>query len=256
MSYSVHVLKMAEAEVPGPEVYWMSHWDQWEQLFFYMVVVRGNGITAVVNTGPPVDLSELNRAWSGFAGPRCQLKRLDSQRPEQALTAIGIDPAKVDFVLLTPLQAYATANIPLFKNAQICCSRRGWVEDIVARLPTIHVPRHLCIPDIVLQYLLFDAKDRVRLLEDEEEICPGIHAWWAGTHHRSSMVYSFETDAGIVMTGDCAMKYANIDGHPLGIAESMLEGETAYQRIRRDAKVFLPLYDPEVLERYPGGIVG
>ena len=52
------------------------------------------------------------------------------------------------------------------------------------------------------------------------------------------------------------MKYADLDGHSLGIAESILEGETAYQRIRRDAKVFLPLYDPEVLEQYPGGIVG
>ena len=63
MSYSVHVLKMAEAEVPGPEVYWMSHWQEWVRLYFYMVVVRGNGVTAVVNTGPPADLSEMNRAW-------------------------------------------------------------------------------------------------------------------------------------------------------------------------------------------------
>ena len=255
MSYSVHVLKMAEAEVPGPEVYWMSHWQEWVRLYFYMVVVQGNGITAVVNTGPPADLSEMNRAWSVFAGPRCQMKRLEEQRPKNALASIGIDPAKVDFVLLTPLQAYATANISLFPNAQICCSRRGWIEDIVARPPGLHVPRPLCIPDPVLHHLLFEARDRVRLLEDEEEICSGIHTWWAGTHHRSSVVYSFETDAGLVMTGDCAMKYGNIDGHPLGIAESILEGEVAYRRIRREASIFLPLYEPEVLDRYPGGTV-
>lgn len=96
----------------------------------------------------------------------------------------------------------------------------------------------------------------MRFLKDEEEICPSIHAWWVGTHHWSSVVYSFETDTGLVMTGDCAMKYGNIDGHPLGIAESILEGKVAYRRIRREAKIFLPLYDPEVLERYPGGIVG
>ncbi|HET9100358.1 MAG TPA: hypothetical protein VFN62_08200 [Acidobacteriaceae bacterium] len=51
------------------------------------------------------------------------------------------------------------------------------------------------------------------------------------------------------------MKYANLDRHPLGIAESILEGEVAYRRIRQGAKIFLPLYDPEVLDRYPGGIV-
>jgi glyoxylase-like metal-dependent hydrolase (beta-lactamase superfamily II) len=256
MSYSLQVMKMAEAEVPGPEVFWMSHWEQWEQLFFYMVVAKGNGVTAIVNTGPPTDLTELNLAWKAFAGPRCQMKRAEIERPEQALARLGIDPAAVDFVLLTPLQAYTTANLPFFRNATICCSRRGWVEDIVARAPVLHVPRHLCISDSVLQYLLFDAKDRLRLLDDEEEVCPGVRAWWAGTHHRSSMVYSFVTSVGTVMTGDCAMKYANVKGHPLGIAESIMEGETAYRRIRKEASIFLPLYDPEVLQRYPDGRIG
>jgi glyoxylase-like metal-dependent hydrolase (beta-lactamase superfamily II) len=250
MPYSVQVVKTAEAEVPGPEIFWMSHW---EQLFFYMVVAKGNGVTVIVNTRPPSDLSDLNSAWKAFAGSRCQMKRAEAERPEHALARLGIDPAEVDFVLLTPLQAYSTANLQLFPNATICCSRRGWVEDIVARDPVLHVPRHLCISDSVLQYLLFDAKDRFRLLDDEEEVCPGVRAWWAGTHHRSSMVYSFETSAGIVMTGDCAMKYANVDGYPLGIAESIMEGETAYRRIRKEASIFLPLYDPEVLQRYPDG---
>src|SRR5262249_36106922 len=154
----------------------------------------------------------INQAWAVFAGPRCQMNRLERELPEQSLAEIGVDPAEVDFVLLTPLQAYATANIPLFKNAIICMSRRGWIEDIVARALTLHVPRSLCIPDDVLRYLIFDAKHRVRLLDDEEEVCPGVRAWWAGTHHRSSMVYSFETASGLVMSGDCAFKYENLAG--------------------------------------------
>jgi hypothetical protein len=31
-------------------------------------------------------------------------------------------------------------------------------------------------------------------------------------------------------------------------------GVTAYKRIRQEASIFLPLYDPEVLIRYPSGI--
>ena len=255
-SYSVQVLKMAEAEVPGPEVYWMSHWHEWVMLHFYMVVLRGNGITAIVNTGPPADISQLNRAWSEFAGPRCQMIRNEEERPERALAKVGVDPEDVDFVLLTPLQAYATANIPLFKKAKICFSRRGWIEDVIARPSSSHGSRGFCIPDSVLNYMLFEAQDRLHLLEDEEEICPGLRAWWAGTHHRSSLVYSVDTDAGVVMIGDCAMKYENLVGPPLGIAESLLEGATAYKRIKREASIFLPLYDPEVLVRYPNGIPG
>ncbi|MGD0732423.1 MAG: hypothetical protein ABR956_14275 [Terracidiphilus sp.] len=247
---------MAEAEVSGPEVYWMSHWTDWVKLHFYMVVLRGNGITAVVNTGPPSDISQLNRAWCQFAGPRCQMIRNEEERPGRALAAMGVDAADVDFVLLTPLQSYATANIPLFTKAKICLSRRGWIEDVIARPESSHGSRDFCVPDAFLQYLLFEAQDRLHLIGDEGEICPGIRAWWAGVHHRSSMVYSVDTDAGVVMIGDCAMKYENLVGPPLGIAESLSEAATAYQRIKREASMFLPLCDPEVLVHYPNGIPG
>jgi hypothetical protein len=253
MKYSVDVLKMAETEVPGPEVFWMSHWDKWETLFFQMVLIRGEGRTAIINTGPPADLTTMNEAWKGFAGPRCQLKRTEDERPLNALARMGVAPEQVDYILLTPLQAYATSNISLFPNAKICFSRRGWIEDIVAPLPHLHVPRPLCIPDESLNFLLFRAWDRVRLLEDEEEVFPGVRSWWAGTHHRSSMVYTIETVVGTVMAGDCAFKYENLDGHPLGIAESIIEGEKTYHRIRKEAAIFLPLYDPAIQTRYPSG---
>jgi hypothetical protein len=253
MDYSVDVLKMAETEVPGPECFWMSHWDQWETLFIQMVLIRGEGRTAIINTGPPADLAPLNDAWKKFAGPRCQVKRTEEERPLNALAHMGVRPEDVDFVLLTPLQAYATANINLFPNARICFSRRGWIEDVVAPLPHVHVPRPLCIPDEVLKHMLFDAWDRLHLLGDEDEIFPGVRSWWAGTHHRSSVVYSIETAKGTIMAGDCAFKYKNLDGHPLGIAESIIEGEKSYRRIREQAGIFLPLYDPEIQSRFPGG---
>jgi hypothetical protein len=246
---------MAQCDVPGPEVYWMSHWNDWETLFFYAVVISGRGVHALINTGPPADLRTMNAAWKAFAGERCQLVRTESERPVPALASNGLKPGDITHVLLTPLQAYATANVPLFPNAQICFSKRGWIEDIMARPSFVHVPRRLCIPDDVLQYLLFEAQDRVRLLEDEDEVCPGIRAWWAGTHHRSSMVYEIDTARGVVMAGDCAFKYGNLEGHPLGIAESLAEGDRAYRRIHAKAAHFLPLYDPAVLERYPEGRV-
>jgi len=80
MKYQVQVLKMGQSDVPGPEVYWMSHWDQWLTLYFYMVVIRGGGATAIVNTGPPLDLTELNQQWASYAGPRCQMLREPEER--------------------------------------------------------------------------------------------------------------------------------------------------------------------------------
>jgi len=253
MNYEVRVLKMGQSDVPGPEVYWMSHWEQWLTLYFYMVVIRGGGKTVIVNTGPPLDLTEMNQQWASYAGPRCRMRREPEERPDAALAGIEIHPADVTHVLITPLQSYATGNIPLFRNAQICISRRGWIEDFHAPRFPIHSPRRSRIPDDVLTYLELEQPGKVRLLDDEEEILPGLRARWVGVHHRSSMAFEVDTPRGQVVLSDAAFHYGNVENmHPLGILESMEECHLAYQRFR-SADLFVPLYDPAVLERYPGG---
>jgi glyoxylase-like metal-dependent hydrolase (beta-lactamase superfamily II) len=254
--YEVSLLKMGQSEVPGPEVYWMSHWDQWLTLYFYMVVVRGNGYTVIINTGPPDDLAEMNQEWASYAGPRCRMVRSDQERPAAALASLRIEPEQVDHVLITPLQSYATGNIPLFRNAEICLSRRGWIEDFQAPRFPIHSPRRARIPNEVLAYLEIEAPEKVRLLGDEDEVVPGVQCFWTGVHHRSSMAYSIETARGRVIVTDAAFHYGNLEQlHPLGILESMEECHVAYQRIRREAAITIPLYDPEALRRHPGGRV-
>jgi hypothetical protein len=98
--YKLRVLKMGQCDVPGPEVYWMSHWFEWETLYFYMVVIQGEGITAIINTGPPADSTELNQLWRAFAGERCQMLRQEEERPLAALESIGIHAHDVQYVLL------------------------------------------------------------------------------------------------------------------------------------------------------------
>lgn len=253
MTYEIQVLKMGQCEVPGPEIHWMQSWDTWETLCFWMVVIRGGGKTAIINTGPPADLAPLNEVWKRAIGPRSQMVRRESERPREALAAIGIDPSAVDFVLITPLQAYATGNIPLFRNATVCISRRGWIEDFHAPRYEMHIPRKLRIPDDVLHYLEIEAPEKVRLLEDEDEIVPGLTAFWTGTHHRSSTAYLIETAAGKVGCSDCFFKYTNVENNiPLGIMESLEECARAYARLRREADHLLPLYDPLVPERLRG----
>lgn len=255
MNYTIQVLKMGQSDVPGPEVYWMSHFEEWLTLYFYMVVIRAPGIVAIVNTGPPADLTEMNQQWASYAGPRCQMLRQPGERPDAALARLGIQPEDVTHVLITPLQSYATGNIPMFRNAQICLSRRGWIEDFHAPRFPIHSPRRTRIPDDVLAYLELEAPEKVRLLEDEDEVAPGLLAHWVGVHHRSSIAFEVNTAKGLVMTSDAAFYYGNIEKpHPLGIGESLEECHVAYERFR-SADVFLPLYDPALVEKYPEGRV-
>jgi len=254
-TYHVRVLKMGQCDVPGPEIYWMSHWDTWETLYFWLVVIQARGFTALINTGPPADLTELNEFWLHFAGERCQMIRKESERPEKALKSIGVDPSEVDYVFLSPLQGYATANVALFKNATICISRRGWIEDFHAPLYEMHVPRRIRIPDDVVEYLCITAPEKVRLLPDEEtEVVPGIRTFWAGVHHRSSMAVAVDTPKGTVVASDSFFNYENVeDNAPLGIAESLEECIRTYDKVRKAGPILLPLYDPDVLERHPSG---
>lgn len=257
MKYTVQAFNGGTFWVPGPEVYWMEAWNQREEMNALIYLVRGGGHNILINTGPPQDLSVINKAWLGFFGyPEAQIVRTDDQLPQNILKSQGLTPDDISMVIVTPLQAYATANIHLFRNATIAISRRGWIEDFQAPYYHLHVPRHLRIPPEVNSYLQNEGWEKVKLLADEEEILPGIRAFWAGVHHRSSIAISIETERGKVVISDCFFKYGNIEaGKYLGVMESMIEADATWARIRKEADVFASIYDPEVFKRHPGGVL-
>jgi hypothetical protein len=45
------------------------------------------------------------------------------------------------------------------------------------------------------------------------------------------------------------------ENHPIGICENIYEAMAVHERVAQTADHALTLYDPEQLERYPGGIV-
>jgi len=257
MKYSVKALNGGTFWVPGPEVYWMQNWGQREEMNVLIYLVRGGGRNILINTGPPRDLTILNEAWESFFGyPEARIIRNDSQLPEALLATDGLTPDDITDIIITPLQAYATANIPLFPNARICISRKGWIEDFQAPYYHLHVPRHLRIPPDVNHYLQNEGWEKVLLLQDEQEILPGIRVFWAGVHHRSSLAVCIETDKGTVIVTDCFFKYGNIErGIYLGVMESMMEADATWARLRREGQILASIYDPEVFKRHPGGVL-
>lgn len=253
-TFDVSVLKMSQMDLPGPEVYWMSHWDEWFEAWFLMVVARNEDHTVVINTGPPDDLTALNEGWRAFhPSGRIQMVRTQEDRPESRLASLGIDPASVDVVIITPLVGYTLGSLELFENARFVISRRGWIEDVFAPPFEHHVPRRIFLPSEAEAFLLGAAHARVVLM-DEGEVVPGIRIWWAGVHHRSSLAVEIDTERGLVIASDCAFAYGNVESnHYLGVGESYAEAMVAYKKVRERADIFLPLYDPEVFLRHPSG---
>ena len=253
--FSVRSFKVGEIDIRGPQLFWMSEWDAWYPLWLQVVVIQGDGVTALVNTGLPADLGELSALRRRNLGARGGVRRTAREEIGNVLVAAGVKPADVTHVLLTPFQLYTTGNVRLFENATFCLTKRGWIHYHTTHAHP-HDARWHSIPRAELVYLVTDAWDRVRLLDDEDEVVPGLRTWWSGAHHRASMVVEVETESGVVAISDSFFYYENVEGgRLLGISESMSEALSANDRVLRTAKHIVPLYDPKVFDRYPGGAI-
>lgn len=252
--FTLTAYKVGQCEMPGPIVFRTSDPDEWQTLFFYLVVIRGNGKTLVVNTGLPEDLGPLNEVWTEIAGPRCAVTREPEERTLAVLARIKLDPATVDYVLVSPFKAYLLANLHLFSRATVCVSRHGWSEHYLARRYPSPTPDPLAIPNDVLDRLERGTPNPLRLLKDDDTILPGLRTFWVGTHDPSSVAFVVNTAKGDVVISDCCPKYDHIEQlQPSGTADSLESCMNAYVRIRHAGNILLPLYDPAVLDRFKDG---
>ncbi len=260
--YLIRALNMGETKVPCAELYWMTTLFGWEPLNFWAFLIENDERKIVLNTGFPRDISDLHKHWTSWAksatGEEGHVPIVGKEHwIVEALANAGRTPRDIDHVLVTPLTSYATGGLDQFPDSQIWISRRGWT-DFHAPDPEIpQLPRHIVFPKHVLQWLVSTAADRLHLLPDEEiEVVPGIRAWFCGAHHRSSMVYLVETAAGRVALTDAVFKYRNYEERiPLGLSESLEEHYRLYARLKREADVVVPLYDPQVIKRHPKGVI-
>jgi glyoxylase-like metal-dependent hydrolase (beta-lactamase superfamily II) len=227
--------------VPGPEIFWMSHFGEMLPLRINVFLVEDANHIVLVNTGPPFG------TWAGLDNAFNHMRRFEPDPILKILESRHLTPDDVDTVIVTPLQAYALGGLGMFPRATVCISRRGWL-DVIA---PVHFDqrRYMAIPDPILKYLVFEAlsQKRLRLLGDEEEVVPGIRAWWAGAHHRGSLAVEIDTSEGALLITDTVFYLENIqEMHLLGIAESLNECRRTYQQVRNRADIVCSPYDPRV----------
>lgn len=256
-TFKITPLKMGQTNVPSAEIYWMAKLSGWEQLDFWAVLIEGGGKRLLLNTGFPKDYSALHDHWTNWAkeatGEEGHVPVVaENEWILSALAERGVSPEQIDYVLLTPLTAYATGGLDQFPKAQICMSRRGWIDFHAPEEEIPQLPRHIVFPPHVLQYLVMDAADRIQLLPDElTTIVPGLQSWFCGGHHRSSMAFLVDTDQGRVAITDSIFKYRNYEEKiPLGLSENVEEHYRLYAKVKRESDLILPLYDPLVKTRF------
>lgn len=241
---------------PGYELFWMDMHAPAEPLALVSLVIRTDAHVVLVNCGPDPATLPPKPVGDPMATGEHVLEVNDGEGLDEQLATLGLTVADVTHVIVTPFQTYALGNLLRFPTAQLCLSRTGWIDFHAPRWRHHpHDVRDRCIPPGVLVGLVTHAWERVRLVEDHvEEIVPGVSTFWTGAHHRASLAVTIDSAAGTIVASDAFMRIENITRrHPIGINESMAEALIAYDRIAAMADILVPLYDPGVWDRHPGG---
>lgn len=172
-----------------------------------------------------------------------------------SLAALGVAVEDVEDVVLTHLHYDHAGATQMFPRA------RFWVQDREMAFWTgRHAGRpafaHSIEPDDVTTVVRLNFAGRLRFVDGEAEIAPGISLHRVGGHAAGLQAVRVATDDGVVvLASDAAHYYENLEEErPFSTLHSLEATYDAFGELRRlagsDGEI-VPGHDPLVLDRYP-----
>lgn len=240
MIYRIRPLKNGQCKVAGHHAFRGGDPGETYGFYLYVWLIEGGERPMLVDTGPK-DLATFHAATRSYI-PGGIVQRRGETTPE-LLAAAGVAPADVSHVFITHLHPDHYEYFDLFPDAVMVASARGFKEALMGIRPN------------VMQALAARWPESLRLVGDEE-VVPGIRTVWLGCHSPCSQAIVVRTAiGGVVLSGDVAYLYGNIERLlPIGWADGA-EWHAAMARARAAGEILLPGHDPAILERYPAGII-
>jgi glyoxylase-like metal-dependent hydrolase (beta-lactamase superfamily II) len=241
--YEVAALRYGTRSTRKSECYyrWASYGEADAEIgmdYFFWVLRNGDS-TIVVDTGFHPD--------SGARRGRTTVCP-----PVEALRRIGVEPETVPTVILTHLHYDHTGNLEWFPDAELVVQR--------SELEFWSGPeaRHeQFAPLIEPEEIERIAAGRLRLIDGDAEIAPGIQAICVGGHSPGQTVLVVETPSGTaVIASDAVHYYEELElERPFEIMVDLRAMYSAYAIVRelasRPGAALLVGHDPEVMNRFP-----
>jgi glyoxylase-like metal-dependent hydrolase (beta-lactamase superfamily II) len=183
-----------------------------------------------------------------------EVRGLDYVEPVRLLAELGVEPGAVDHVVLTHLHYDHCGTVGDFPRARFVLQRSEldyWTGPWAKRIER----ERWLLDEAVLRHLA-DAGERVRLVEGDAEVVPGLGVHLVGGHTAGMQVVRVETAAGpVVLASDASHFYENLeDDRPAPLLHSTTGVYAAFDRVKELAAGSTPVvpgHDPEVLARYP-----
>jgi glyoxylase-like metal-dependent hydrolase (beta-lactamase superfamily II) len=221
--------------------------DELTSIAYYVWVIKGPHGTFVVDTG-----------FDQVAEKERQRKLL--KPVGEGLKALGIDPGKVENVIVTHMHWDHSGNYDLFPHA------RYHIQDTEMAYATGRCMCHqmLRIPfserDVIEMVKKIYAY-RVEFHDGTEELAPGITVHMIGGHSKGLQCVRVKTKRGyVVISSDCCHLYSHLDeGRVFPITYSVgdtLEGYKTLKKLASSRHHVVPGHDPDVLKIYPSAKSG
>lgn len=239
--YEIYALKCCERETTACQFFYREPSHEPLTLYFYIWLILGGPHPVLVDTGVREE-DAAARGARNWVSPAEMVRRL------------GVRPEEIPLALISHLHWDHWAGHSFFPAAEFWIQREEiafWTGPI-ARYETY---RQLAIPQTLAALVALTYADRVRVIEGEREVLPGIRLYRVGGHTAGSQIVTVETAQGrIVLTADASHFYRNVERRqPVQIITNLPEMLAAFDTIHALAGAperIVVGHDPEVAARF------
>ncbi|MCZ6874997.1 MAG: N-acyl homoserine lactonase family protein [bacterium] len=238
--YTIYAIQYAHRKTNSTELFYGDYHNTPMAMDYFIWALTNGEHTVVVDLG----FTEEVGTRRGRQFLRC---------PSKGLAEIGIDCKSVEHVIVSHFHYDHVGNYALFPNATF------YVQDDEM---SFYTGRHASQPafkhsieiDDVVAMVRYNYDGRLKFIDGEEEIVPGISVHGVGGHTAGLQIVSTQTKEGrAVLTSDAAHYYHNFENNvPFMVIHSIPQMYQAFQRIRQLAdkpELIIPGHDPLVQQR-------
>jgi glyoxylase-like metal-dependent hydrolase (beta-lactamase superfamily II) len=251
--YKITALDYGYQIYPAQFVFFGASFDEWVRVELYLFVLQGGGKNVLIDAGMSKIHAEYSNPYiTANLGEKGEF--IIREDPLDLLQEHkGLKENDIDYIYIIHFHLDHVCNLPMFKKSKFIVSRRNFSEVVAPRHPEMVPP--IIFPREAIHYLMGEANDRLLLIDDHQEILPGIDMFTSGGHTLGHQTIRVLTNKGYhFFPMDNLPFYKNLEKHiPVGNPVNLSQAYDALKIAEREQGVVVVPHDPILKEKYPDG---